>query len=192
MRIYRNFLLGVFLTGMAFSSLAGEDAKHVMAVEVVGDGASDTTSFFLDSDDLGFDLEEMQVGETRSIIDESGQSILITRNEDGFNFNIDGKSIDLPNFGDESTEAMHWISADGDSNVDVRVLRDVSVETIHGDTGTVILTAEPIDGTTQQAIKSLLESAGYDSDVKFVDRQKGDNVAFKMHRVHKQVDEPQT
>ena len=134
----------------------------------------------------------MQVGETRSIIDESGQSILITRNEDGFNFNIDGKSIDLPNFGDESTEAMHWISADGDSNVDVRVLRDVSVETIHGDTGTVILTAEPIDGTTQQAIKSLLESAGYDSDVKFVDRQKGDNVAFKMHRVHKQVDEPQT
>ena len=83
----------------------------------------------------------MQIGETRSIIDESGQSILITRNENGFNFNIDGKSIDLPNFGDESTEAMHWVSAHGDSKVDVRILEDVNVETIHGDTGTVILSS---------------------------------------------------
>ena len=192
MKIYRNFLLGVFLSGMALSSLAGEDAKHVMAVEVVGDGSGDTTSFFLNSDDLGFDLEEMQVGESRSIVDEAGQSILITRNENGFNFNVDGKSIDLPDFGDDDTEAMHWVSAHGDSNVDVRVLRDVNVETIDGDTGTVILTAEPIDDATQQAIKSLLESAGYDNDVQFIDRQEGDGYAFKMKRVHKQVDGPQT
>ena len=41
----------------------------------------DSTSFHWVSDDSGFDMQNMQVGETHSIVDESGRSVLITRQE---------------------------------------------------------------------------------------------------------------
>lgn len=192
MNILRNSLLAVFMTGMGLSAMAGEDVKHVMAVEVIDDGSGDTTSFFLNSDDLGFDLDEMQVGETRSVVDKDGRSILITRKDDGFSFNVDGKTIDLPAFDDVEGESMRWVSKDGDSDVDVHVLSDVNIETVHGDHGTVIVSPQPIDDATQQAIKSLLESAGYDSDVKFIDHEGGDAHAVKIKRVEKIVEAPQT
>ena len=194
MRIYRNILLGVFFTGMACSTLAGEDAKHVMAVEVIGDDTSNTTSFFLDSEDLGFELDDLQVGETRSIVDESGRSILISRNEDGFSFNIDGKVIDLPDIVnvDVDTASMHWVADDLEVEGGVHVIRDVKVETLHGDGNTVVLSPKPIDAATQQAIKSLLESSGYGSDVEFIDHEGGASHAVKVKKVNKVVDAPQT
>ncbi|MGI9222161.1 MAG: hypothetical protein ACR2QS_14115 [Woeseiaceae bacterium] len=192
MKIYRNLMLCVFLIGMAFSTLAGEDAKHVMAVEVIGDGSGDTTSFFLDSNDLGFELDELQVGETRSIVDESGRSILISRTEDGFSFNIDGKIIDLPDFVDADADAMHWVSDDFDSDANVHVVRDVKVETLHSKQGTVILSTKPIDEATQQSIKSILESSGYGNDVEFINHEEGAGHAVKVKKVQKVVEAPQS
>ena len=63
---------------------------------------------------------------------------------------------------------------------------------VQGDPGTVILSSEPIDGATQEAIKSLLESAGYAGDVNFIDREHGEDHAFKIKRVEKVVEAPQT
>jgi hypothetical protein len=47
--------------------------------------------------------------------------------------------------------------------------------------GTMIISAKPIDDATQQQIKLLLESAGYDSDVNFIDREEvhGERVFIK-------------
>lgn len=190
MNIYRKILLGVFLSGLAFSAMAGEDAKHVMAVEVVGDGDANTTSFFLDSSDLGFELEDLQVGETRSVVDESGRSILISRNEDGFSYNIDGKVIDMPDIvnADVATATMHWVSDDLEGEAGVHVLRDVKVETLRGESSTLILSPKPIDAATQQAIKSLLESSGYSGDVEFIDHEQGAGHAIKVKKVNKVVE----
>lgn len=192
MSISRNVLVSVFLTGMAASALAGEDAKHVMAVEVMGHDSGEGVSFFLDSDDLGFNLDELQVGETRSVIDESGKSILITRNEDGYTFNVDGKDIELPHFDDDADGGMHWVSKDGDNDINVRVVSDVKMTALHEQHGTVIVSPKPIDEATQQAIKSVLESAGYDNDVDFIDSEGGDHHDIKIKKVEKIVEIPQT
>ena len=184
--------MSVMLIGLAGSAMAGDEAKRVMAIEVVGDDSTDATSFFFNSDDLGFDLDEMQVGETRSVIDESGKSILITRNEDGFSFNVDGEVIDLPNFADEEHGGMHWISEGDGSDVNVHVMRNVETTTMSDMGGTVILSSGPIDDATQQAIKSLLESAGYDSDVDFIDHEGEHDRQIKVKKVHKVVESPQT
>jgi hypothetical protein len=181
----------MFMAGMAFSTMAGEDAKHVMAVEVVAGDSGEGVKFFLNSDDLGFDLDELQVGETRSVIDESGRSILITRNEDGFSFNVDGETIDMPLFQEADGDGIHWVAKDGD-DVNVHVIRDVRVEALNEQNGTVILSPRPIDETTQQAIKSLLESSGYDSDVQFIDHEGEDGHAVRIKKVHKVVEAPQT
>lgn len=184
--------MSVMLVGLAGSALAGDETKRVMAIEVVGDDSTNASSFFFNSEDLGFDLDEMQVGETRSVIDESGKSVLITRKEDGFSFNVDGKEIDLPDFADGEHEGMHWVSADGDDDINVHVMRNVETTSMRSMEGTVILSSDPIDDATQQAIKSLLESAGYDSEVQFIDHHGEHERKVMIKKVEKVVDSPQT
>jgi H2-forming N5,N10-methylenetetrahydromethanopterin dehydrogenase-like enzyme len=46
--------------------------------------------------------------------------------------------------------------------------------------GTMIMTGKPVDEATQQAIRSLLESAGHDGEVRFMDRE-------RIHESHQQV-----
>ncbi len=97
-------MLGMALAGLAGGALAGDNVR-----------------IKIDSEELGFDWRElhgMQEGENRSIIDESGRNILVTREADGFTLNIDGEIIELPMlFGGH--HSMVW-AEDGDE-VDVNV-----------------------------------------------------------------------
>lgn len=171
---FRNILLGVVVIGLASSALAGE------------------THFRINSDDLGFDLHEMQEGESRSIIDESGQNILITRTGDGFNINIDGETIELPGFQGNGKHGMVWVGEDDGSEVDVHVMHDAEVTTMHAMNNTMIISAKPIDAATQQAIKDLLGSAGYDSEVNFIDRDAAHGRRVMIRKVERVVESPQT
>ena len=159
-------MLGMAIVGLAGLALAGEDMRIV-----------------INSEELGFDLRElhgMQEGENRSIVDESGRNILITREADGFTLNIDGEIIELPMlFG--GYHAMAW-SEDGDEvDVNVHVMHRKQLFGRHGMDGTMIVSPKPIDDDTQQQIKLLLESAGYDSEVNFIDREAahGEQVIIK-------------
>jgi hypothetical protein len=154
---FRKLLLGVAALGLASVAIAGEE-----------------THFRINSDDLGFDLQEMQQGESRSIVDESGRPILITRTADGFTFNVDGKTIELPNSSD--VHAMH--------GTDIKMMHDMD--------DTMIISPKPIDAATQQAIRSLLESGGYDSDVNFIDRDSAHGRNVHIKTVKKVIESPQT
>ena len=149
-------MLGMTIVGLAGIALAGEDVR-----------------IKINSEELGFDLRDlhgMQEGENRSIIDESGRNILVTREADGFTLNIDGEIIELPMmFGRH--HAMDW-SEDGEEvDVNVHVMHRTQLAGRHDMNGTMIISGKPIDAATQQQIKLLLESAGYDSDVNFIDRE---------------------
>ena len=153
---FKNMMLGMAIVGLAGIALAGEDVQIV-----------------INSEELGFDLRDlhgMQEGENRSIVDESGRNILITREADGFTLNIDGEIIELPMlFGGH--HAMAW-SEDGDEvDVNVHVMHRTQFAGRHGMDGTMIISRKPIDDATQQQIKLLLESAGYENDVNFIDRE---------------------
>ena len=162
-------MLGMAIVGLAGSAFAGGDV-----------------TIAINSEELGFDMRDlhgMQEGENRSIIDESGRNILVTREADGFTLNIDGEIIELPMlFG--GYHGMDW-TADGDeTDVNVHVMhraRFANMDGMHDFDDTMIISRKPIDDATQQQIKLLLESAGHASDVNFIDRESahGEQVFIK-------------
>ncbi len=163
-------LLATFL--FATAAYAGEKEHHKMEIQVIADDGDGETHLTLDSDDLGFSLEDMQVGENRSITDKAGRPVLITRTDDGYSFNVDGKIIDMPAFGKHGKhgDAKVWISK-GDmaphADVDLHVMHDgdapnVMIETMDGE-GVMIFSGKEIDDATQQIIRTALESAGHEN-----------------------------
>ena len=153
---------------MAAATIAAEETKTKMVIAVVDAGSQGEVRIELDSDDLGFNLHDMQEGENHSVVDESGRTILITREAEGIRFEIDGKTIKMPLFDGELHTATFVRDADM-SDVSVHVMADATFETAHSMDGVMIVSEKPIDEATQQAIKSMLESAGHGSEVRFID-----------------------
>ncbi len=154
--------VGLFAT----AAYSGEQMHHKVEVVVVGADNDGETRIVLDSDDLGFDLHDMQEGENQSIVDKDGRAILVTRTEDGYTFEVDGKTINMPLF-EGHGGANVWMS-DGDhtSDIDVRIMHDgMSAHSVDME-GVMIFSGQEIDAATQQVIRSALESAGH-SEVSF-------------------------
>ena len=171
--------------GLASVALAGEEMKTRMAIALVdGDNHGEMRLEF-DSDDLGFDLHDMQEGENHSIVDKSGRTILITREADGVRFEVEGKTIRMPIIDDECG-ASGWASHGDITDVDVHVMHDTSITSAHGMNGVMIFSGRPIDEATQQAIISMLESAGHGSEIRFVDAE-GPHAGSHMVKVIEKV-----
>ncbi len=189
---FRNAFFSALLVGLAAAAVAGDEAEMNIAIEVVGEDGLHGRHFMINSADFGFDLDEMQVGESRSIVDESGRAILVTRGEEGFSFNIDGETIELPHLAGGEHGGMHWVGGGDDADINVHVMRDINVTTLHEMSGTTIMSPKPIDAATQQAIKSLLESAGYGDEVSFVDHERAEQGRVMIRKVERIVESPQT
>ena len=154
-------LLATFL--FATAAYAGEMEHHKMEIQVIADDGDGETHLTLDSDDLGFSLEDMQVGENRSITDKAGRPVLITRTDDGYSFDVDGKTIDMPAFGKhrDHGDANVWISK-GDMAPYDRHAPNVMIEKMDGE-GVMIFSGKEIDDATQQIIRTALESTGHEN-----------------------------
>jgi hypothetical protein len=162
-----TMLATVLFAAMAF---AGDQEHQKIEIKVISDDGDGATHLSLDSDDLGFNLHDLQVGENRSITDKEGRPILITRTDDGFSFDIDGKTIDMPAFDGAHESGNVWIMKGGHGD-------DVNVNVLHEDTsgdhtmvmdtsfpeGVMIISEKEIDDSTQQVIRTALESAGHES-----------------------------
>lgn len=175
LRYFPLLLLCLGLTTTAFSE---SDRKMKMAISTTDDAGEADVQLEFDFDDLGFDLHDMQEGENRSFIDKSGRSVLVTREADGIRFDVDGESISVPLFSGMHDGAV-WIDGGNHDDMNVHVMHGRpmpghrAVAMAGAPKGVVILSGETIDDATQQAIRSLLESAGYDDDVKFIDKEHG-------------------
>jgi hypothetical protein len=180
------------MVGLTGTALAGDEAKTKVAVEILGDGGTHARHFMINSEDLGFKLDEMQVGESRSIVDESGQTILVTRSEEGFSLDVDGETIELPNFQGGEHAGMQWIMDGDDSDIDVHVMSDIDVIGANEISGTMIVSPKPIDSATQQAIRSLLQSAGYGDEVEFINHDGAGPGKVMIKKMHIVSENPQT
>ena len=138
-------VIGLFATTV----WSGEENHHKMKIEVVSDGGDGETHLVLDSDELGFNLHDIQVGENQSVVDGSGRAVLIARNEEGFSFEIDGKTIEMLAF-DGAHQGM-----DVHSCMAPPAMMDE--ETV------MIVSGKTIDSATQQIIQTALESTGYEN-----------------------------
>ncbi len=71
--------------------------------------------FVFDSDEAGFDLNELQLGESRAYVDADGNNLYVVRTEEGFDFDLNGRKISLPDFAElGDTVAFH---ADDETHV---------------------------------------------------------------------------
>lgn len=154
-------LLATFL--FAAAAYAGEKDHQKIEIQVIADDGVGETHLTLDSDDLGFSLEDMQVGENHSVTDNAGRPVLITRTDDGYSFDVDGKTIDMPAFGKhrDHGDANVWISK-GDMAPHEGGAPHVMIEKMDGE-GVMIFSGKEIDGATQQIIRTALESAGHEN-----------------------------
>ena len=109
--------------GLFGAALAQEEARVKIEV-ITDDGNDDGIHMAIDSDDLGFNLHDMQEGENQAIVDEQGRTILVTREADGFTFDVDGKSIKMPLISADH-ERMIAMHGEHDENVEVHVVHDV-------------------------------------------------------------------
>ena len=179
--------IAIFAASLVLAGVASAGEEHQMKVRIAIDDSDggDEVHFSLDSDDLGFNLEDMQEGETRSIVDESGRSILITREAEGFKFDVDGKTIEMPLFGAE--HGAVWVDDGDGENVEVHVMRDAEFVSSGDFDGVTILSSEPIDDVTREGIKSLLTSSGHNGDVNFIDTSDGPHGMHEIRVIKKEV-----
>jgi hypothetical protein len=175
------------------AAVAQDEVHREMKIVVAGTSPDDSaTIHWIGSGDAGLDMEAMQVGESQSIVDESGRSILVTRAEDGFKFDVDGETIVLPNFGDVGafgTRAEYITLAEGSdvtADFDVEIVGDdhamsTVASPVFGNGGVTIISGEPLDASTQESIKAVLQSAGRDDEVTFINHgSDGDGRQIKM------------
>jgi len=172
--------IAVFAVSLCLAATAsgGGDAHSKFAI-VVDDGSGDgEIRLDLDSHEMGFDLHDMQEGESRSIVDKSGRTVLLTRAADGFKLDVDGKTIDLPMVDD--AHGAVWIDGDHGENVDVQVMHDADFVTSESSDGVTIISGTAIDDATRESIRSVLMSSGYSGEVDFIS---GNEVHGGMHQV---------
>lgn len=171
-------LATTMLFGTALADDDGQAIEHEMKMQVIvsADGSSAGTAINWTSDDPNLDLHNMQVGESRSIIDDDGRSILITKEEDGLRFDVDGESVVIPDMGDPGNmraSSIALVSADGmqtiDHDIDVQVIGSGHAMASPVSDGVMIFSREPLDASTQETIRSVLQSAGNDDEVTFID-----------------------
>lgn len=165
-----NILKATFaVASLMLAAVAVADENIEMKIKIdIDDGSGGEPIFLsLDSETMGFALHDMQLGEIQSVVDESGRSILITRETDGIKFEVDGKTINMPLFGAEH-EAI-WIDDGNFEDIDVQIHRIGGLVGHEGSDGIMIISGKAIDDATQESIRSLLLSSGHDDGVEFID-----------------------
>jgi len=167
---------------IATAAVAGEEYRTKIEIAVDGDGAEHRVLRF-DSADPDVDIESMAVGESRIIKDSDGNDVTVLRTEDGFEFDVEGEKIEIA--------GLHG-DHDGDHAV-IEKHQKVRVIKSHNADGITIISGEEIDADTRAALEKVLEDAGKDVEIVFIDSSElGDGEQLQGNRevrvIKKEID----
>jgi hypothetical protein len=171
-----TFKLAALAILMTFGAAAADEVevekKMEIKVMVSGDGEGDATEMHWISNDMDFEMEDLAVGESRALETESGKSVTITRAEEGFSFDVDGKTIMLPGMGGHGSH-MAFIGEPGKPgapmDIDVEMSGGPHIMRAHHPEGITIVSGKPLDDSVKESIRSVLISAGNGEEVTFID-----------------------
>ena len=193
---FKGIIVSLFALVLGAAALAGE--RHRMQVELMLDGDEGERRYSFDSADAGFELHELQIGESRTIVGTSGETGIVTRTAEGFEFNVDGEVIEMPDVRTTvDREMLHGIhTTDVHVNIDEEIHTARAIERIvvndHTADGVVtIISDESLDETTKQRIRDTLFGAGHTGEVTFIESTGLQGEHMEMERVHiitKEVD----
>ena len=145
---------------------------------VAGDARDQATEVQFSSDSMDFAMQDLAVGETRTIESDSGKTISITRAEQGFRFDHDGESVMMPDIGAHGT-MMTMVDA-GAMHEAINVDSAVHVMKSQHPEGVTIVSGMPLEQSVKDSIRSVLISAGNNEEVTFIDgKQDGRRVMVK-------------
>ncbi|MDX1406268.1 MAG: hypothetical protein R3192_17145, partial [Woeseiaceae bacterium] len=148
-------LLALTVSLLFAAQVVADDVEtESISVFVAGEaGHPPAPMHWIDSRLSGIDIHGMQVGETQSIVDDNGRSVMITREENGFRFDVDGRSIEIP----EMPRFAGYASMQADPNMtadfDVEIVGGDFAMPLHEGNTVTIISGEPLDASVQESIK---------------------------------------
>lgn len=153
---------------IATAAVAGE--KHETHVKIVTDDADGV--FEWHSTDPDADFSDLAVGESKTVTGDDGKEATVTRTEKGLEFDVDGKKIKLMEFMD-----------DGNVTVDIEKSKNIKIIKTDDAADVTIISSDEIDDETRARLEAVLEDAGKDGEVLFIDGSElGDDA--QVHRDH--------
>ncbi len=176
MKSIRSILAVLFATllvsGLSFA--AEPEVERHMEIKIAAD-----------DEVISFDPSDMEVGDTRQEFTESGKEVVVTRTEEGFQLEVDGKEIDVDM--PHGHHAIFNLTGDGD--------RKVVIHKLHGDGGhghgyhyVHGAEGEDVDVVIERASAAdHLAESGVLDDLDEAKRQEILDTLRQMHRLHKQV-----
>ena len=180
----RSFAVFLWACLIASAAVAGEERRTEVKIAIDGDDNGHSV-FRFDSDDAGIDLEELEVGETKTYTDDDGNEVTVSRNDDGFEFEVAGEKIVVADMlhGEHDVNVLHL--GHGDEDVVIEKHRKVHVVKTEADAGVTIISGDEIDAKTRAKIEKVLKKAGKDGEVLFIDGSEltGDEKAERKHEV---------
>jgi len=182
----------VFLWGclIATAAVAGEEHKTVIKI-AVDDEAGAQKEFSWHSDDADLDLEGLEVGESKTMNDDDGNEVTVTRTEKGLEFDVDGEKIELMDFDGDANIVVDVLRGDGKDvvihangdheQVIVNKHKNVKIIKARDHHDVTIISAKEIDDEARAKIKEVLG----DEDVMFIDGSEldGDEQVHEKHEV---------
>jgi len=167
----RTFTLFLWVCLIATAAVAGEEQRTHIKIAVAGDGKDHQVIEF-NSQDSDIDLENLAVGESKSLTDTAGKEVTVTRTENGLEFDVDGKKIEI----DHLPGGMHGehdidIEIDGHDMDNIIIEKHKNVRVIKSDStdGVTIISSNEIAAEARAKIEEILKNVGENGDVMFID-----------------------
>ena len=171
----------VCLIGAA--AVAGEEPRTEIKIAIDGEDTGHRV-FRFDSEDSDVDLQELAVGESEVITDSDGNEVTVLRTENGFEFDVEGKKIEIAGMhGEHDFEMLHEVLEGED--VVVEKHKQVRVIKTNDSNGVTIISGDEIDDDTRAKLEKVLKEAGKDGEILFLDGSElsGDEQAHGKHEV---------
>jgi hypothetical protein len=143
----------VCLIGAA--AVAGEEQRTEIKIAIDGEDTGHRV-FRFDSEDSDVDLQELAVGESEVITDSDGNEVTVLRTENGFEFDVEGKKIEIAGMhGEHDFEMLHEVLKGED--VVVEKHKQVRVIKTNDSNGVTIISGDEIDDDTRATLEKVLK-----------------------------------
>ena len=166
--------LTLFFWGCLVATAAVAGEEHKMKIEVITDD-DDGKHQVIEWHGDGTTIKDLEVGESKTITDDSGNEVTLKRTEEGLEIEVEGETIELMHEDhDIDIDVLHDKHANvvliGDAE-DVLVTEHKMIKVIEADhdAGVTIISRDAIDEETRAQIEEALKESGNDSGVMFID-----------------------
>ena len=153
---------------IASAALAGDDKKAEIVIAVDGDDDATQVMRFV-GDEADIVLDDLDVGETKTLTDTDGRQVTVQRTGKGLVFDVEGRTIELPEIHGEHHVERHAHAGGHGKEVQIEERREVRVVKSDADGGVTIISREAIDEATRERIREVLRDSGSSAEVSFVD-----------------------